>query len=128
MLPQYSEPRSYIKCGMTLITVAEGPTRLSATWFDPRYRVATPIHMGDNSGMQTFEPPASGWANEWALVLDDATTGFPSPDLADALALFGPRSFTQSSRPWAVLRAGVRATVSAEQGALNRGRSRARSN
>jgi hypothetical protein len=50
-----------------------------ASWFDPRYGYAEPIHTGDNRGMQTFTPPTSGRGYDWVLVLDDAERGFPLP-------------------------------------------------
>jgi hypothetical protein len=53
--------------------------RVKATWFDPRYGVAAPIHAGSNAGFQTFTPPTSGRGNDWVLVLDDATQDFPPP-------------------------------------------------
>ena len=48
-------------------------------WFDPRYGTADTIHSGGNSGIRTFTPPTSGRGNDWLLVLDDATAGFPPP-------------------------------------------------
>jgi hypothetical protein len=53
--------------------------RIQATWFDPRYGLAEPIHAGDNRGMQTFVPPTSGRGYDWLLVMDDLTRGFPLP-------------------------------------------------
>ena len=53
--------------------------RVRATWFDPRYGIAYDLHTGDNKGYQTFVPPTSGWGNDWILVLDDVTSGFPMP-------------------------------------------------
>ena len=54
-------------------------SRVRASWFDPRYGCAEPIHTGDNSGMQTFTPPTSGRGCDWVLVLDDAKREFPLP-------------------------------------------------
>ena len=53
--------------------------RVAATWFDPRYGIAEPLHTGDNVGFQTFVPPTSGRGCDWVLVLDDAAAKFPSP-------------------------------------------------
>jgi hypothetical protein len=53
--------------------------RVNATWFDPRYGIAEPIHSGDNAGLQTFVPPTSGRGSDWLLVLDDATRSYPPP-------------------------------------------------
>ncbi|MBN1249071.1 MAG: glycoside hydrolase family 140 protein [Anaerolineae bacterium] len=55
------------------------PTRVAATWFDPRYGIATPLHTSDDSGFQTFVPPTSGRGQDWILVLDDAARGYPPP-------------------------------------------------
>ncbi|KAB7646278.1 glycoside hydrolase family 140 protein [Polymorphobacter fuscus] len=47
-----------------------------ATWFDPRTGTSTPVGTFANSGEQLFTPPGrSAPGNDWALVLDDATTG-----------------------------------------------------
>jgi hypothetical protein len=56
-----------------------GSERVTATWFDPRYGIATPIHTGDNRGIQTFTPPTVGRGSDWVLVVDDARKGFPPP-------------------------------------------------
>lgn len=53
--------------------------RVQATWYDPRYGMAAPIHNSDNRGIQTFVPPTSGRGNDWVLVLDDAQRGFGPP-------------------------------------------------
>lgn len=53
--------------------------RVRATWFDPRYGLAHPIHTGDNTGIQTFVPPTHGRGCDWVLVLDDANADFPPP-------------------------------------------------
>jgi len=53
--------------------------RIRETWFDPRDGSVRPLHTTDTPGIQTFVPPASGRGNDWILVLDDATAGFPSP-------------------------------------------------
>ena len=53
--------------------------RVQASWYDPRYGIADTLHTGDNRGYQTFVPPSSGRGNDWLLVLDDATAGYPVP-------------------------------------------------
>jgi hypothetical protein len=53
--------------------------RIRQTWFDPRDGTAKPLHTTDTPGIQTFVPPTSGRDNDWILVLDDATAGFPLP-------------------------------------------------
>jgi hypothetical protein len=53
--------------------------RIRQTWFDPRTGKATALHTTDTPGFQSFVPPTSGRGNDWILVLDDATAGFPAP-------------------------------------------------
>ncbi len=53
--------------------------RVKATWFDPRYGTAEPLHASDNVGFQTFVPPTSGRGYDWVLVLDDEAEKFPPP-------------------------------------------------
>ncbi len=60
------------------MSAIEAP-RVAATWFDPRYGIAEPLHTSDNVGFQTFTPPTSGRGCDWILVLDDAAAGFPLP-------------------------------------------------
>jgi hypothetical protein len=52
--------------------------RVAATWFDPRYGIASPIHTTNTPGIQTFTPPTSGPGCDWVLVLDDATADLPA--------------------------------------------------
>jgi hypothetical protein len=52
--------------------------RVAATWFDPRYGIAEPLHTSDNVGFQTFVPPTSGRGCDWVLVLDEAARSFPA--------------------------------------------------
>ncbi len=58
---------------------AIGAAKIRETWFDPREGTVRPLHTTDTPGIQTFVPPSSGRGNDWILVLDDATAGFPSP-------------------------------------------------
>jgi hypothetical protein len=58
-----------------------GP-KLKAWWYDPREGGANPIGEVENKGVQEFAPPAPakpGAANDWVLVLDDASKQFPPP-------------------------------------------------
>jgi hypothetical protein len=51
-------------------------------WFDPRDGGANPAGERDAKGAQDFTPPAPakpGDANDWVLVLDDASKQFPPP-------------------------------------------------
>jgi hypothetical protein len=57
--------------------------RVNATWFDPRYGIAEPLHTSDNVGFQTFVPPTSGRGCDWVLVLDDERAKFPPPGRSD---------------------------------------------
>ncbi len=71
----------YSPCGeqfMVRMQAIRAP-RVSATWFDPRYGIAEPLHTSDNVGFQTFVPPTSGRGSDWVLVLDDAAAKFPLP-------------------------------------------------
>ncbi|MGC9520322.1 MAG: glycoside hydrolase family 140 protein [Anaerolineae bacterium] len=63
----------------TIRTDVIGKRKVQATWFDPRYGITTPIHIGGNQGFQTFVPPTSGRGYDWVLVLDDPERGFPPP-------------------------------------------------
>jgi len=57
--------------------------RVKEIWYDPRYGVAYHTHTTDNSGYQTYTPPASGPGNDWILILEDASAGFPLPGPTD---------------------------------------------
>jgi hypothetical protein len=48
-------------------------------WFDPRYGVAYHIHTADTKGIQTYTPPTNGNGNDWLLIIEDASLGFPLP-------------------------------------------------
>jgi len=56
--------------------------RVKEIWYDPRYGVAYHIHTSDNAGFQTYTPPTSGPGNDWLLILEDASAGFPLPGAA----------------------------------------------
>lgn len=58
--------------------VIKGP-RVKAWWFDPRTGKATSIAEYPNTGTRRFEPPSTGEATDWVLVLDDASKGYPPP-------------------------------------------------
>ena len=57
-----------------------GPAK--AWWYDPRTGEAKPAGEFKNAGTQEFTPPSSGRGNDWVLVLDDASRGFPAPGSA----------------------------------------------
>ncbi|MCU0226301.1 MAG: glycoside hydrolase family 140 protein [Bryobacterales bacterium] len=51
--------------------------RVRESWYDPRYGVLYPIHVGDTKGFQTYTPPTAGRGQDWVLVLDDEAAGYP---------------------------------------------------
>ncbi|HSU65408.1 MAG TPA: glycoside hydrolase family 140 protein [Tepidisphaeraceae bacterium] len=56
--------------------------KLKAWWYDPREGGANPAGQFDNAGTREFMPPApakAGEANDWVLVIDDASRQFPAP-------------------------------------------------
>lgn len=58
-----------------------GP-KLAAWWFDPRQGGANPAGQFTNAAVQEFIPPAAApnqQADDWVLVLDDASRHFPPP-------------------------------------------------
>ena len=57
--------------------------RITAWWYDPRTGKAEKIGAINNDGSPlTFTPPASGEAQDWVLVLDDAARRYPAPGKA----------------------------------------------
>jgi hypothetical protein len=51
-----------------------------AWWYDPRTGAATRIGPFENQGVKSFQPPGSaGRGNDWVLVLDERTRGYPPP-------------------------------------------------
>ena len=50
-----------------------------AYWFDPRTGTVSRIGEFANEGTQLFSPPATGWSNDWVLVLDDVEENRPPP-------------------------------------------------
>jgi len=54
--------------------------RVRAAWFDPRTGRATPIGTFANTGKRLFTPPGTpAPGNDWALLLDDASTTRTNP-------------------------------------------------
>jgi len=53
--------------------------RVKAYWYNPRDGMSTRIGLFSSSGVQEFMPPTNGRANDWVLVLDDASHKFPPP-------------------------------------------------
>ena len=56
------------------------PGRLREIWYDPRYGISYEIHRSDHWGIQIYTPPTSGRGQDWVLLLEDASAGFPLPD------------------------------------------------
>ena len=54
----------------------------TAWWFDPRTGEATAIGHFPCSGAREFTAPSEGLGEDWVLVLDDASAGFPPPGQA----------------------------------------------
>lgn len=55
-----------------------GP-KVRAYWYGPRNGVSKVIGEFPNTGTKQFTPPTAGRGNDWILVLDDASKGFPAP-------------------------------------------------
>jgi len=47
-------------------------SKVNAWWYNPRDGKSSTAGNFNNTGIQTFVPPTSGFDNDWALVLDDA--------------------------------------------------------
>lgn len=52
---------------------------LVAYWYDPRNGEVKDGGRVANSGSKTFNAPASGYGQDWVLVLDDAARNYPKP-------------------------------------------------
>ncbi len=50
---------------------------VAESWFDPRTGAIHPLHTGANQAFQTFNPPTSGYGQDWLLLLEDPERGFP---------------------------------------------------
>jgi len=53
--------------------------KVKAWWYDPRHGTAQEIGTFDKKDRREFKPPVHGKGNDWVLVLDDASKGFPAP-------------------------------------------------
>jgi hypothetical protein len=73
-------------------------SKAKAWWYDPRTGHTEPVGIAFATNQsQKFVPPSSGRGNDWVLVLDDATKGFPAPGLsAEVLSRSGDRPADQS--------------------------------
>ena len=53
--------------------------RLRGWWYDPRTGKADPLGEWPRAESREFTPPSGGAGNDWVLVLDDLSRGFPPP-------------------------------------------------
>lgn len=53
--------------------------RLKEIWFDPRYGSSYHFHSTTAESYQTYAPPTSGRGQDWVLILEDESAGFPVP-------------------------------------------------
>ena len=60
-----------------------------ASWFDPRRGNWSPIGQFPASGTHTFTPLTNGYGQDWVLVLDDISNGYPVPQVAARPGLAG---------------------------------------
>ncbi|NBD25788.1 DUF4038 domain-containing protein [Paenibacillus sp. T1] len=54
-------------------------SELAVRWFDPRTGESFAACTVTNSGEERFAPPSSGRTDDWVLMLDDASNGYPAP-------------------------------------------------
>ncbi len=52
---------------------------IRAYWYNPRNGTSQEIGEFNKEPFRDFTPPSSGHGNDWVLVLDDATKGYPPP-------------------------------------------------
>jgi hypothetical protein len=53
--------------------------KVKAWWYDPRHGTAQEIGVFEKKADLEFKPPIHGKGNDWVLVLDEASKGFPAP-------------------------------------------------
>ena len=58
-------------------------TEVRASWFDPRNGNVTVVGKIKNEGTLKFDPPASGYGQDWILILDDTSKNFALPVYSD---------------------------------------------
>jgi len=54
--------------------------RVVATWYDPRTGASSPAGETANEGEAEYRPPTSGRNEDWVLILDDVSRGYPMPE------------------------------------------------
>jgi hypothetical protein len=53
--------------------------KLNAQWYNPRNGEIKKLNQLNNKGQQKFDPPSSGYGQDWILILDDASKNYESP-------------------------------------------------
>lgn len=53
--------------------------RLNAYWYDPRSGQSKNIGVVENKGHKKFDPPTTGYGQDWVLVLDDTAKNYAKP-------------------------------------------------
>jgi hypothetical protein len=52
---------------------------IAAFWYNPKNGTAKDIGRFANSKQQIFTPPATGYGNDWVLVIDDVAKSYSKP-------------------------------------------------
>ncbi len=53
--------------------------QVRAVWYDPRSGTTTAAGTFHRAGKKEFQPPSQGKGNDWVLVLDNPSRGYPEP-------------------------------------------------
>ena len=53
--------------------------KLNAAWYNPRKGETIKSDAINNTGKQKFNPPSTGYGQDWVLILDDAAKNYPLP-------------------------------------------------
>ena len=53
--------------------------KLKNIWYDPRYGISYPTHIGNTFAIQTYTPPTSGRGNDWILIVEDGEANMALP-------------------------------------------------
>lgn len=71
----------YISDGHTILVDLSkiSGSLVKAWWYDPRLGISSLIGQFSNIGVRQFTPASSGAGQDWILVLDDTSKGFPGP-------------------------------------------------
>ena len=63
----------------TIVSTKIKSNKIRSYWYDPRNGKSTDIILKDEGKNQQFIPPTSGYGQDWVLVIDDASKGYPKP-------------------------------------------------